>query len=208
MIELAVIHHQDGTKGETIRFSEDVLGGKVKKRLVRDVVIFYGHNQRVGTARTKSRGEVEGSKRKLYRQKGTGRARAGPIRTPVRVGGGRAHGPKPRDYSVRINRPARRGALRSALLSKFRDGEVVVLDAFTVPEPKTRHAAEIFAKAGVRERCLLVVEGPSGDLWRAVRNIPFVRMLPVKDLNAYEVVRAHKLVFTKQALESLVGGAS
>ena len=207
MIEVAVIHHQDGTKGETIRFSEDALGGKVNARLLSDVVIFYGHNQRVGTVKTKNRGEVVGSTRKLYRQKGTGRARAGSIRTPVRVGGGRAHGPRPRDYRVRINRPARRGALRSALLSKFRDGEVVVLDAFTLPEPKTRHAAEVFKRAGVRERCLLVVEEPNADLWRAVRNIPFVRMMPVKDLNAYEVVRAHKLVVTKQALESLVGGA-
>ena len=205
MIEVSVLG-EDGAEAEKVRFSEDVLGGKVRKRVLRDVVIMYGHNKRVGTSNTKTRGEVAGSTSKLYRQKGTGRARSGPLRTPVRVGGGRAHGPKPRDYRQHITRSTKKAALRSAILSKFLDGEVVVLTGFSLPEPKTRTAAKVLTSVGVKERCLLVVPEPDANLWRAVRNIPFVRMSTVADLNAYDVVRAHKLVLTKRALEMLTGG--
>jgi len=205
MIEVSVLK-DDGSEVEKIRFSEDVLGGKVRKRLLRDVVIMYGHNKRVGTSNTKTRGEVAGSTAKLYRQKGTGRARAGSLRTPVRVGGGRAHGPKPRDYRKRMTRSTKKAALRSAILSKFLDGEVVVLREFSLPEPKTGLAAKVLTSAGVKERCLLVVAQPDANLWRAVRNIPLVRMSALADLNAYDVMRAHKLVLTKGALEALTGG--
>lgn len=205
MIELSVLS-QDGAKADTVSVSEDVFGGKVRNRLLHAVVIMYGANKRVGTAKTKTRAEVAGSTGKLYRQKGTGRARAGSRRSPVRTGGGRAHGPTPRDYSKRISRKMKKAALASALLSKFRDDEVVVFEALELAEPKTKLAAKVLADAGVRERCLVVVAEPDENLWRAMRNIKFVRMSAAKDLNAYDVVRAHKLVLTRAALDCLVGG--
>lgn len=205
MIELSVLT-QDGSKADTVTISEEVFGGKVRNRLLHEVVVMYGANKRVGTAKTKTRSEVAGSTRKLYRQKGTGRARAGSLRSPVRTGGGRAHGPTPRDFSKHINRKAKKAALASALLSKFRDDEVVVFEALELAEPKTKLAAKVLADAGVDERCLVVLPEPDEALWRAMRNIKFVRMAAVKDLNAYDVVRAHKLVLTRAALERLMGG--
>ena len=204
MIELPVLK-QDGSQADTVRLSEDSFGGKVRRRLLRDVVIAYGSNKRVGTAKTKTRGEVAGSTAKLYRQKGTGRARAGSLRTPVRTGGGRAHGPQPRNWRKRINRKAKKAALASAVLLKLRDDSVVVLENLSLPEPKTKHAARVLGDVGVNERCLVVTAERDETLWRAMRNIPFVRMMPVADLNAYAVSRAHKLVMTRQALDRLVG---
>jgi len=207
MIELAVLK-QDGSKADTVSISEDAFGGKVRSRLLHDVVIMYGANKRVGTAKTKTRSEAAGATGKLYRQKGTGRARAGSSRTPVRTGGGRAHGPTPRDYSKHINRKMKKAALDSALLSKLRDDEVVVFEALELAEPKTKLAAKVLADAGVGERCLVVVPEPDEALWRAMRNIKFVRMAVVKDLNAYDVVRAHKLVLTRASLDHLLGGGA
>ena len=204
MIELQVVN-QDGSETETVSISEEVFGGKVRRRLLRDAVVMYGSNKRVGTVKTKGRSEVAGSTRKLFRQKGTGRARAGSLRTPIRVGGGRAHGPKPRDWRRRITRKARKAALSSALLSKFRDGEVVVLESLALPEPKTRIAANMLTSVGIRERCLVIVPEHDELLLRAMRNIPFVRMSSVGDLNAYDVVRAGKLVMNRRVLDLLAG---
>jgi large subunit ribosomal protein L4 len=154
--------------------------------------------------KTKNRGEVIGSTRKLYRQKGTGRARAGTRRTPVRVGGGHSLGKLPVDHGYRLPRKAVQLATRMALLSKFKDDQVVVLDKLAVGEPKTKVVAGILKALGLeRASCLLAVEEHDSNVWRSARNIENLSVAPAGDLNAYELLRRRRLVVTRGALDRL-----
>ena len=203
MIELTVLK-QDGAKADTVTIAEDVFGGKVRSRLLRQVIIMYGANKRVGTAKTKTRSEVDGSSAKLYRQKGTGRARAGNRRSPLRKGGGVIFGPRPRDYRWTMPRKARRLATRNSLLVRLQGGDVIVVDKLEVPEAKTRIVAGILKDIGAERGALVVVAEPDPTVFKAARNIRGTMVLPASDLNAYEVLRARKVVITRPALEKLV----
>jgi large subunit ribosomal protein L4 len=163
----------------------------------------YEARARAGTARTKTRAERAGSGKKPWRQKGTGRARAGAKRSPLWRKGGRIWGPKPRDYSYSMPARARREALKSALLAKFLDNEVKVIDKLELDAPKTKRIAAMLENLGIRQRCLLAIKAHDPNLWKSVRNLPRATVSPVSGLNAYEVLRGGQLLFTKEALLSL-----
>lgn len=192
----------DGQQVGSVEIDPAELGVSVNKQLLHDAVLMYQANQRQGTAKTKSRGEVAGSGRKLYRQKGTGNARVGDRRTAKRRGGGTAFGPTPRDYSYSMPKKARRLATRMALLSKLLDDEAVVVDELPFSEPKTRRMAQVlgqFEMGGAS--CLVAIEQPNPNLYLSARNLAGVEILPVQQLNAYELLRRKRLLITRAALE-------
>lgn len=195
---------QDGAHA-TLEVDVAPLGDKVKRRLLFAAVHMYEARRRVGTHATKTRAEVAGSNRKPWPQKGTGRARAGTRRSPLWRGGGIIHGPRPRDYAYRLPKKALREALRSALLGKFRDGEVVVAEGLDFPRPATKSMAALLRKAGVADRSVLVVT-PALDrnVYLSCRNLPRVDCLPAAHLNAYEVLRHRCLVLARGAVSVLM----
>lgn len=193
-----------GSDVGSYEFDGSELAAGVNKQLLHDVVVMYEANQRAGTARSKSRGEVAGSTKKLYRQKGTGRARAGTRRTPVRVGGGHAFAKRPKDWSYRLPKRAVRLATRMALLSKFQDGEAIVLDSLSVEAPKTRVIADMLRALSVDgESCLLAVRDHDSVVWRSARNIASLWVAPAIELNAYQLLHQKRLVVTKDAIDFL-----
>ncbi len=198
------VRDKTGQNVGTYEFDPAELAPGINRQLLHDVVVMYEANRRAGTAKTKSRGEVAGSSRKLYRQKGTGRARAGTRRSPVRRGGGHTFAKRPRDFSYRLPKKAVRLATRMALLSKFQDDQVTLLDDLTLPEPKTREVMAILKALGLAETtCLLSVADADPLLWRCSRNIPNVWVAPVAELNAYCLLHQRQLVLTTEALDRI-----
>jgi large subunit ribosomal protein L4 len=185
------------------------LDERVRYRLLKEAVVMYAANRRAGTHETKTRSEVSGSTKKLYRQKGTGHARAGSRKSPLRRGGGVIFGPHMRDYSYSIHRKQRRLALRSALLSKFRDGQVLVVEGLQATEPKTRTVRKALDALGVEGSCLIGTKDLDKSLVLSVRNLPGVLIAPVREFNALDVLKVRKVVLTREAFEVLAaeGGA-
>jgi large subunit ribosomal protein L4 len=179
------------------------LGDKVKTRTLRNAVIMYEANKRVGTHNTLTRAEVARAKKPLFKQKHTGRARVKHPQVSQCRGGGVAHGPHPRDYRYNIPRKALRVALRAALLSKFRDGQVSAVDAFTLDKPKTSDVARALKALNCEGSCLIVVDAADQNLLLSTRNLRRVKVSPVADLNAYDVVFHRNLVVTEAALDRL-----
>jgi large subunit ribosomal protein L4 len=179
-------------------------GGQVNRQLLHDVVLMHLANQRAGTHSTLRRGEVAGSTRKLFRQKGTGNARAGTRRTNKRRGGGTAKGPKPRDYEYHLPKKAVRAATRMALLSKFQDQEAVVIDDLTLPEIKTKQMAGVLKALKLKGiTCLIGTANLDQTVYKSARNIPGVEVMPAAQFNAYTVLRQKRLVLTRAALDEL-----
>ncbi len=173
------IRDMNGAECGTYEFDPAAVADGINRQLLHDVVVMYNANRRVGEVQTKSRGMVAGSTRKLFRQKGTGRARAGAIRTPVRKGGGHAFGKKPRDYYYRLPRKAVQRATRMALLSKFQDSQAVVLKAWECSEPKTKVVAGLLTKLGLGGQSVLIAtEGVNVNVYKSARNICGVEVLP------------------------------
>jgi len=211
MLTLNVYNRQGDTVG-TVEVDPAEFGGEVNKQLLHDVVLMYLANQRAGTHSTLRRGEVSGSTKKLFRQKGTGNARSGPRRTNKRRGGGTTKGPKPRDYEYHLPKKAVRAATRMAILSKLQDNEAVILDdTLSLPEIKTKTVVELLGKLKLDETtCLISTAGLSKEeqarAYKSARNIAGVKLLPADQLNAYTVLRQKRLVLTKAALEQLRKG--
>ncbi len=202
----APLKNVSGSDVGSYEFDAAELASGINKQLLHDVVVMYEANQRAGTVKTKSRGMVSGSTKKLYRQKGTGRARAGNRRTPVRVGGGHAFGKKPKDWSYRLPKQAIRLATRMALLSKFQDDEAIVLDSLAVDAPKTRVIADMLGSLGVGgDSCLLAIREQDSVVWRSGRNIQSLWVAPAVELNAYQLLHQKRLVVTKDAMDFLRG---
>jgi len=195
-----------GTVEKQVEINEAQLGGEVRERLLRSAVVMYEANKRVGTAAAKGRSQIAGTTRKPYSQKGTGRARAGTVKSPLWRGGGVTFGPSPRDYRQQMPKKARRAALKSAVLAKMKDGEVSVITEIDCPEIKTKPMAELLNRIGVEGKCLIVIEALNRNLWLSCRNIPSVSVLPVNQLNAYDVIRHKTLLFTSAALDAFLGG--
>ena len=185
-----------------------VFEARVSVPLMHQVVVAGMAAIRRGTHATKTRGDVSGGGRKPWRQKGTGRARQGSIRAPQWSGGGVAHGPHPRDHSMRVNKKMKRGALRSALTDALTSGKVSVVDELSFDEPKTRRAAEVIEALELEGAVLLVLPGPSSDgiVERSFRNLASVRVAYVPALAVYEVLAADRVLFTQGALDELEGG--
>ena len=185
------------------------LSAGVNKQLLHDAVVMYQANQRQGTMRTKSRGEVAGSTKKLYRQKGTGNARAGGRRSGTRRGGGHIFAKRPRDFGWRMPRKALQAATRMALASRLADDEVLLVDSLAVAAPKTSVVAGLLGKLGVADVTVLVSpEKPDGNLWKSARNIAGVSVAPVSDLNALAILQPRRIVMSKAALDSFRTGAA
>lgn len=203
MVSLPV-HNQDGKQVGTYEFDLGEIGASVNKQLLHDVVVMYETNKRVGTARSRSRGEIVGSTKKLYKQKGTGRARMGPKRSPIRRGGGHAFAKVPRDWSYRLPRKAIQLATRMALLSKFQDNQVTLVEGWSVAEPKTKVVVGALKALGLGDKsCLLAVENHNPVLVKSARNLQEVTVSSAADLNAYVLLRRRQLVLTKAALDQL-----
>jgi large subunit ribosomal protein L4 len=195
------IHNQKGERIESLQLDEKKFGGPIRKWLLREAVIMYEANKRQGTACTKTKGEVAGGGKKPWVQKHTGRARAGSIRSPLWRGGGVSFGPKPRDYSYAIPKKAKKLAFYSALASKIRDNELVVVDDLKFDEPKTKQMNVILKALGINDsKCLVVTSKVDEVVWKSGRNIPSVRIMPYTWLNAYEILRTEKILLTKEAL--------
>jgi large subunit ribosomal protein L4 len=202
-LTLEVFNRQGEPVGH-IQVDPAEFGGKINRQLLHDVVLMYLANQRAGTHSTKRRGEVAGSTRKLFRQKGTGNARVGPRRTNKRRGGGTAKGPKPRDYEYHLPKKAVRAATRMAILSKFQDREAVIVEDLALPEAKTRQMAGILKALKLSDTtCLIGTAGPDDLVYRCTRNIEGVEVMPAAQLNAYMVLRQKRLLLTRAALEEL-----
>jgi large subunit ribosomal protein L4 len=203
MLTLNVYNRQGESVG-TVEVDPADFGGEINRQLLHDVVLMHLANQRAGTHSTLRRGEVAGSTKKLFRQKGTGNARVGTRRTNKRKGGGTAKGPKPRDYEYHLPKKAVRAATRMALLSKFQDQEAIVVDDLSVPEAKTKQVAGLLKALKLNDTtCLVGTADYDPTLYRAARNIPGVEVHPTKDFNAYTVLKQKRLVLTRAALDQL-----
>ena len=207
MIEVAV-HNPSGKRTGAIQVDEAWFGGKVRMDLVRLAVRRHEANQRIGSARTKSRAEVAYSTKKLYAQKHTGRARMGGRGNPIRRKGGHAFAKRPRDFSLGMPRKMRRRALDSALLARMLDAEVLVLDGLNLQEPKTGEVAKALKALGADRTCLLALPQYDSVLWKSSRNLARVRVRPVAELNAYDVLWPKRVVFTRPAFEALLESRS
>lgn len=176
----------------------------INKQLLHDAVVMYQANLRQGTHRTKTRAEVAGSTKKMYRQKGTGNARAGSKRSGVRRGGGHIFAIRPRDYSFRLNKKALKIATRMAIASKIQSEQVMVVDDLAQSEIKTKNVAGALKALGVYgQKIGIALEKHDPVFYRSARNIEGVSVSPVAELNAYSVLRPRKLLITKAALDSI-----
>jgi large subunit ribosomal protein L4 len=203
------VYNRQGVSVGTVEVDPDEFGGTVNKQLLHDVVLMHLANQRAGTHSTLRRGEVAGSTKKLFRQKGTGNARVGPRRTNKRRGGGTAKGPKPRDYEYHMPKKAVRAATRMAILSKFQDNEALVIDDLTLSEVKTKQVAGLLKALNLQgTTCLLGIKDYDKNLYLSSRNIPEVEVLPASQFNAYTVLRQKRLLLTRAALDELRQKAS
>jgi large subunit ribosomal protein L4 len=201
------VYNREGAEVGKVEIDPVEFGGKINRQVLHDVVVMYLANQRAGTHSTLRRGEVAGSTKKLFRQKGTGNARVGTRRTNKRRGGGTAKGPKPRDYEYHLPKKVVRAATRMAILSKFVDNEAIVVDDLSVNEIKTKAMAGILGKLKLDETtCLVGTAGLDRNLYLSARNIPGVKVMPAREFNAYTVLRQKRLVLTRAALEELRKG--
>lgn len=206
-VELTVF---DKTGKEIEKFSVDTgtIASRISAQLLHDAVVMYQSNLRQGSAKTKTRAEVAGHKKKMYRQKGTGNARAGHRRSGVRRGGGHIFAKQPHNWSYRLPRKALQTATRMALASKISDAQVTLIDALSIEAPKTKEMAAVLKALNIQETVLVTIESNNTNLYKSFRNIDGVRILPVSDLNAYEVLRPKRLLMTKAALENFIASAA
>jgi large subunit ribosomal protein L4 len=206
------VYNAQGTAVGTVDVDPADLGGKINRQLLHEVVLMYLANRRAGTHSTLRRGEVAGSTKKLFRQKGTGNARVGNRRTNKRRGGGTAKGPKPRDYEYHLPKKAVRAATRMAILSKLQDQETVVVDELKLPEIKTQQMAKILQALDLDgTTCLLGLGAKDVDenktVYLSARNIAGLEVSPASQFNAYDVLRPKRLLLTRAALEELCKSA-
>jgi len=207
MLKLAV-YNQEGEEIDQIQIDESVLGGKVRPVLLKQALVMYHANRRQGSAATKNRCLVSGSTAKLYRQKGTGRARMGSNRTVIRTGGGVAFAKQPRDFRQRMPKKQRRLARNMAVLAKIKSNDAVVVDKIAFEEPRTKVFATMLANLKIDRSCLVALEDYDVNVYKSLRNIPRVNMLEVDQLNAGDICNRRKLLLTRSALEVLLNSGT
>jgi large subunit ribosomal protein L4 len=199
----AKLYSSTGEQKGTVELSTAIFEQPVHRQALYEAVRNYLANQRQGTHDTKTRSEVVGSRQKMFRQKGTGRARMGSIKSPSRVGGGRAHGPHPRDYTYTLPRKIKRLALKSALSDRASAERINVVEDFQLDVPKTRTMAELLGKMDLQGRHTLVVLPAEAEaIFKSMRNLEGVRVLRSHELNAYTILWADNLIFTQSALSN------
>lgn len=197
------VYNQDGKKVSQVELAKSV-EGPVKKVLLWEAIKMQQANKRSGTASTKTRSNVRGSTKKIYRQKGSGNARHGDIKAPIFVGGGQTFGPLPRDYSYLMPKKARANALKSALSLKLKEGKLKVVDQVSFKEIKTKSATKFFQSLGL-EDALLVIAKKDLLVEKSVKNLPHHKVIRVEGLNVYDVLKYDHLVLTKDSLDAISG---
>lgn len=200
MVEVKV--YSGGSVGSQ-NVDESAFGERVLGRTLKDAVVMYEANARQGTAKSKNRTAVAGPNNKRWKQKHTGNARMGTKKSGLWRGGGTIFGPLPRDHSYQMPRKARRVALRNAVFTKFRDGEVAIADGFPTDAPSTKAAFAVLEALGVQQSALVVTADRDSVVYRSLRNVPLVDVLPVNELNAHNVLLRRNMVLTPAAFEAL-----
>lgn len=195
------VYNLAGQKVGDEQIDEALLGGPVNPALLKQAVVMYHANLRQGTVQTKSRADVHGSTRKLYRQKGTGRARMGNARTPVRRGGGMAFAKRPRDFRQRMPKRMRRLARNQAVLAKIQSQNALIVDGLRFEAPKTKPLARFLTTVDAVRGCVVATDGLDLNVYKSGRNIPRTDILDVAQLNARHVLTRRKLLFTREAFE-------
>lgn len=203
MIDLAV-YNTDGQEVESLKVDEAVFGGSVRYPLLKQAIIMYHANKRVGTAANKGRSMVAGSGRKFFRQKGTGNARIGNIRTGKRVGGGVTFAKSLRDFGKRMPKKQKRLARDSAILAKLLSNNIVVVDGLNFEKPKTKDFIGILNNLKIERSCLVTISSEDVNLCKSANNIPKVAVMPVDELNAGDICNYRKMLFTKEAFMKLI----
>ncbi len=203
MIDLSV-YNKEGQEVDVLKVDESLLGGSVRYPLLKQAIVMYHANKRVGTAATKSRGMVEGSTRKLFAQKHTGNARAGTIRTGKRVGGGVTFAKIARDFGKRMPKKQRVLARDSAILAKLLRNNIVVVDELKFEKPRTSDFMNVLGNLKIERGCLVTIKGYDSNLYKSARNIPGVVVMPVAELNAGDICNHRKILITHEAFLSLL----
>jgi large subunit ribosomal protein L4 len=198
------IYDRSGAEVGTYEIDPAELAPRINKQLLHDAAVMYQANRRQGTARSKTRGEVAGSTKKMYRQKGTGNARAGSRRSGIRRGGGHIHAVKNRDYSYRMPKKAIRAATRMAIAAKIRSGGLVVIDQLVFDAPRTKEMFGILKALRLSEQSTLVTtDSYDANVYKSARNIARVTISPVAELNVLSVLQPRRMLVTKAALDTL-----
>jgi large subunit ribosomal protein L4 len=205
MINLTV-YNKEGQEVDSLKVDEAAFGKFVRYPLLKQAIVMYHANKRVGTATTKSRGMIEGSTRKLYAQKHTGNARAGTLRTGKRVGGGVTFAKIARDFGKRMPRKQKRLARDSAILAKLLSNNIVVVDRLDFEKPRTRDFVTVLGNLKILPKgsCLVTISDYDNNLYRSARNVPRIAVMSVAELNASDICNHKKLLFTKEAFLSLL----
>jgi large subunit ribosomal protein L4 len=203
MIEVPIFD-QTGKKLESLQVDEAKLGGTVRKRLLKQAVVAYHANKRQGTVQTLARGEVAGSTRKVFKQKGTGNARTGGIRNPIKKGGGHAKQKRPKDWRQAIPKQVRRLARNSAILMKLQSSDIRVVSEIKLSEPKTKLMAEVYKALGIDRSCLFALNARDEALERSARNLDRTTVTTVSQLNAWDILKNRTLLLTKAGLEEIL----
>lgn len=203
MIEVPVFN-QAGEKVDTVQVDEAKLGGEVRINLLKQALVMYHANQRQGTVKTKGRGEVAGSTRKMFRQKGTGNARTGGIRNPIKKGGGHAKQKSPKEWRQALPKKAKRLARNSAILSKLQSGDVRVVDSIALEGVKTKPVAQMFKALGIDRSVLLALPGRDENLEKSARNIDRTTTTTIDQLNAWDIIKNRTLLVTRAGLEKIL----
>lgn len=202
MLKLAVLNQEGKVNGE-VSLPESIFSYPIKKQILYEAVVNYLANQRQGTASTKTRGEVSGSNRKPWRQKGTGRARVGSIRSPLWRKGGTIFGPKPRDYSYEIPKQVKRNALKSALALRYKEKKLLLVDDLSFRQSKTKEAVQLLKQLQV-DSALVVDLADNRNLFLAMRNLPQAKAVDARSLNVYDILKYKWLVISQRAFNTLI----
>lgn len=197
------VYNMQGDQLEQIDLNEAVFGVEVNQHAVYEVVKNQLANKRQGTQSTKTRAEVRGGGRKPWRQKGTGRARAGSTNSPIFTGGGVVFAPKPRDYSYKVPKKIKRLAMKSALTSKVLENEIIVIDELKLDAPKTKDMINTLSKISADRKALIVTLNPEINIIKSTNNIPNVQTTVVNNLNVYDILKYNSFIITKEALRKV-----
>ena len=198
------LYDKSGSQTGEVELNEGVFGVEINEPVVHRAVVAQLAAKRAGTHKTKTRGEVSGGGRKPWRQKGTGRARHGSIRSPLWVGGGTTFGPSPRKYKKKVNKKEKRLAVKSVLTSKVGEGKLIVLDDFGITQPKTKDMVNLLTSLNVNdEKVLVILPGKDEAVYKSARNMPNVKTMVIQALNVYDLLNCESIVTTRDGVEAI-----
>lgn len=199
------INNINGSKVEELTVSDDLASFKPHKQAIHDFIVMYNYNRRSWTANTKTRGEVKGSGRKPWRQKGTGRARAGSLTSPIFRGGGITFGPKPKNVYYELSKRVRRLAFKSAIAQRIQEQRFFIFDELKIQSPKTKEFSKLLKNSKIEGKTLVVLKQPGVNEVLSMRNMPSVTLRRTDNVNAFDVIANKNIVTTKESFDCLLG---